>query len=71
MEVEASVYTIERKDGKTLVRNIGGKVIYSSPDEGYIIRRADDGTVEVLKVKDLSDTQLLAALASSVKIAEL
>jgi len=64
------VYTIERKDGKIIVRNeVTSKLVYSSSDDGYVIYNNGDRT-EVSKVKDLNDVQLLRALSASIPLAE-
>ena len=68
MQVEANVYTVERKEGKIFVRDVNGKVVYGSSDEGFIIYTQGNGEAQVSKVKDLSDTQLLKAIATSVSI---
>ena len=54
------------KDGTTTIRDDEGRVVFSSPDQGYIVHHAEHG-ITVDKVADMSDCQLVLALANAVR----
>jgi len=61
------MYIVEKKDRTTTVRDGEGKVVFSSPDHGFIVHHAGpDITVD--KVAEMSDFQLLLALVNAVKL---
>lgn len=67
------MYQIERTDEKIIVR-YGNKAIYSASPDSWIIYRdsrspADPPTVS--RAKDLTDQQLLTALATAVELKDL
>lgn len=60
------MYEVERNDTKVIIRR-GGNAVYTASLDSFIIYEKD-GSVEVDRVKDLTDHGLLAALAKAVEI---
>jgi hypothetical protein len=63
------MYKIERKDGRVVISDWNGKIIYGASDDDLVVYKTPVGTVTTNKVSELTDPQLLIALASPVKIA--
>jgi len=61
------MYKVVKKDGKTFVVDANDKVVYASPNDGYVIYKSEMGA-QVAKVSDMTDIQLLAALANVIKL---
>lgn len=61
------MYQIERKDGRVIVRK-GESAKFNASEDSYLIFRGDDGSQQVSKVKDLTDVQLLLALANAIEL---
>jgi len=65
------MYRVEKKDGKILVWDANDKCVYSASETSYIIHRANrESNIQVSIIRDLTDYQLLTALANSVKLPE-
>jgi hypothetical protein len=68
------VYEIERKETRAIIR-VGAKPIYNGALESFLVyKEGSPGiqpSVKVSKVKDLTDEQLLFALANVVELKEL
>lgn len=66
------MYSVRKEDGRTIVSDWEGKVIWSASDDDYMIYTPGGGLQKghptVAKVGGLNDTQILIALASAVKI---
>ena len=60
----AIMYEIKRKDGRVSIYDWEGKTVYGM----LVIYRGPNGELQVAEVKSLTDTQLLTALASAVKL---
>jgi len=66
-----SMYTVVKREGKILVLDADERPVFTSSEDGYIVWRgkvAGSEDVLVSRVKDLSDTQLLTAIAKAVKL---
>ena len=68
------MYEIERKENRVIIR-VGTKPVYSGAMESFLVyKEGSPGSapfVKVSKVKDLTDEQLLLALANVVELKEL
>lgn len=66
------MYSIKKEDGKTFVYDWQGKVIWSALDEDYILYMPtagiQKGSPTAAKVGGLTDSQILTALASAIKL---
>jgi hypothetical protein len=61
------MYKINRKEGKVIVTDSDGRVVYSAdPDSILVYRRQSDQKVEAAKVSGFTDEALLIALANVV-----
>ncbi len=62
------MYEIERKDGQVIIR-AGGKPVYVGAMESSVVYREELSLfVKVSRVKDLTDEELLVALANAVDL---
>jgi hypothetical protein len=68
------MYEIERKENRVIVR-VGSKPVYSGVPESFLIYKetipGNQPVVKIIQVKDLTDEQLLFALANVVELKEL
>jgi len=63
------MYRIEKREGRIfVVETFTAKPIYSSPEDGYVLYKDAGATLQVAKVSQLTDDQLLTALANSVRL---
>lgn len=60
-------YEIERADGRIIVR-MGSRPKLNAPETSYIVYKDAAGEQRVSKVKDLTDEQLLLALANWIEL---
>lgn len=63
------MYTIEREPEKIVIRDFQGHAVYSAGPDALIafrLRSSDD--LQVAKVRDLNDTNLIIALINAVEI---
>lgn len=63
------MYEIERKDGRVIVRK-GEHPKLNAPEGSYLVYHTNTGN-KVSRIKDLTDEQLLLALASVVDLPSL
>lgn len=62
------MYQVERKDGKVRI-TAGGSVIFNEAEGSLVLYRSRaDGEFQVSKIGDLTDSQLLIALATAVTL---
>ena len=61
------MYEIERKDKKLIVRGPTGTILSASEESWVVYKQADE--MKVSKLKDLSDQELILALATRVDLA--
>ncbi len=66
-KVEVHVYNIQKKDGKTIVYDWQNGIIWSGSDGDFILYTGPNGPTAD-KVGNMSDAQILTALASSIKL---
>jgi hypothetical protein len=63
------MYTIRIDKGTISILDMNGKPVYFSEDDAFIIQKTDMG-MKVEKVKNLTDEQLLMAVANAVTIGD-
>jgi hypothetical protein len=61
------MYTIERKDGFVEVKDSDGKIVYKASTDSFMIYKQQD-LIQVARIKELKDENLLIALATAVKL---
>ena len=62
------MYRVERSDGRIVIRDWNDKVIYSVPEDSYIVVRENNRQIKVAVIGKMTDAQLLSALAEAVKL---
>ena len=60
------MYEIERKQDQVIIRR-EGRAVYTTSVASFIVHQSETG-LHVSKVKDLTDEQLLLALANAVPL---
>lgn len=66
-KVEVRMYNVQKKDGKTIIYDWQNSIIWSASDGDFILYSGPNGPTAD-KVGNLSDAQILTALASSIKL---
>jgi len=62
------MYRVDKKDGRILVYDLNDRCVYSAPESSYVITKEDGKSLQVVKIGNLTDQQVLMVLASSVKL---
>jgi hypothetical protein len=63
------MYKIHRESGRIVISDWNDRIVYSADEDAYVVyKSASGGGTEVVKVKSLTDEQLLNALVSAIKL---
>lgn len=61
------MYSVNRKDNYVTISGPSGKQIYSTTQDAFVVYKEKDSLL-CKQVRELSDNQLILALASAVRI---
>lgn len=66
------MYSVKKEDGRTVVYDWQGKVVWSASDDDYILYSPGSGmqkgTPSAARIGGLTDVQILTALATAIKL---
>ena len=62
------MYKVSRKDGKIMVTDTNGKIIYSAEADSIVVYKHQTGNIIAEKISGMTDEGLLMALADVVVI---
>ncbi len=59
------MYKVSRKGNRVLIQDWKGETIYAADDDFYVMYETELGKLELKRVDELTDVQLLRALAQA------